>query len=185
MHRLLGALAALLMLATGAVATEAGWALLRNGGQVVLLVHANAPGTGDPANFELGNCRTQRNLSERGIQQARRTGALFAARAAPVDRVLASRWCRTLDTARQAFPRIELEEMAALDPVVAGDEQAAVALGEVLALIRDLSTNGNVVLVTHPETATALTGQRAREGEALIVQPIDGGLHVAARIAFN
>src|SRR5690606_10664061 len=92
MLRFLAVLAALLLLAIPqASATEAGWALLREGGQVVLLVHANAPGTGDPANFDLENCRTQRNLSERGRQQARKLGALIAARAEPVEKVYASR----------------------------------------------------------------------------------------------
>ena len=57
-------------LAAPAGATEAGWALLRNGGQVVLLRHAAAPGTGDPANFDITKCSTQRNLSDRGRQQA-------------------------------------------------------------------------------------------------------------------
>ncbi len=82
---------------------RSGWALLRNGGHVILMRHAMAPGTGDPSNFDLENCRTQRNLSDRGRQQARRIGALFSARAEPVEKVLSSRWCRALDTARLAF----------------------------------------------------------------------------------
>ena len=72
-------------------ATEAGWALLREGEQVILLRHAMAPGAMDPANFDITKCSTQRNLSERGKQQARKVGALFAARAAPTDRRRAHR----------------------------------------------------------------------------------------------
>src|SRR5690606_36592585 len=79
------ATAILLLAGTPASATEAGWALLRNGGQVMFLVHANAPGSGDPANFDVENCRTQRNLSDRGRQQARRICALISARAEPVE----------------------------------------------------------------------------------------------------
>jgi hypothetical protein len=80
----------MLMGATVAQATEAGWALLREGGHVVLMRHAMISGTGttEPANFDIEKCNTQRNLSERGKQQARKIGALFAARAAPVERVL-------------------------------------------------------------------------------------------------
>ena len=69
MFRLL-AVIALLLGVLPAQATEAGWALLRNGGQVVLMRHAIAPGNGDPANFDIENCGTQRNLSERGRLQA-------------------------------------------------------------------------------------------------------------------
>ena len=93
----------ILLGATAAQATEAGWALLRDGGHVVLMRHAMISGTTDPANFDIEKCTTQRNLSERGKQQARKIGALFAARAAPLERVLSSRYCRCLETARIAF----------------------------------------------------------------------------------
>jgi hypothetical protein len=93
----------LLLGALPAQATEAGWALLRNGGHVVLLRNAMTTGTVEPPNFDIEKCATQLNLSDRGRQQARKIGALFAARAAPLERVLASRYCRTLDTARLAF----------------------------------------------------------------------------------
>ncbi len=102
---MLRVIVAVLMLAFAAEAgaTEAGWALLRDGEHVVLLRHAMAPGAADPGNFDIEKCSTQRNLSERGKQQARKIGALFAARAAPTERVLASRYCRTKETARLAF----------------------------------------------------------------------------------
>ena len=74
------AVALLFLFATQARATEAGWALLRDGEHVVLLRHAMAPGAADPANFDIEKCSTQRKLSDRGKQQARKIGALFAAR---------------------------------------------------------------------------------------------------------
>ena len=177
--------ALVLALTMPAAATEAGWALLRNGGQVVLLAHARAPGSGDPANLEIGNCRTQRNLSDQGRQQARRIGALFAARAEPVDHIYSSRWCRTLETAELAFPRIELEELAALDPAPADEEHAAEARRIIDELIRDYSGRGNLVLLTHPDTIAMLTGTRPREGEAVIVNAGDNGLVIHGRIVFN
>lgn len=186
MHRFLFVFCFLAGFATlNASATEAGWALLRNGGQIVLLVHANAPGTGEPANFDIENCRTQRNLSDRGRQQARRMGALFAARAAPVGQVLASRYCRTLETARLAFDDDEPEPWEALDPVP-DDEAAAKRQVEAIAeRIRDYSGSGNFILVTHAAVVTAVTGARAREGEAVIVAPTDDGIHTIGRIIFN
>ena len=168
-----------------AQATEAGWALLRQGGQVVLLVNANAPGSTDPARFDIDNCRTQRNLSERGRQQARRIGALFAARAEPVEAVYSSRYCRALDTARLAFGERLVEPLAALDSIERDPAGAEAADAAVIALARDYSGSGNLVLVTHAENVLALTGVRAREGEAIIVAPHDDGLSVIGRIVFN
>jgi phosphohistidine phosphatase SixA len=165
-------------------ATEAGWALLRNGGQVVLLRHAAAPGVGDPANFDIEKCNTQRNLSDAGRQQARKIGALFAARAAPVERILASRYCRTLETARLAFGASKVEVFEALDAFAADtpakDEQSAALMAE----IRDWSGSGNLVLVTHEANITALTGQSSRDGEAIVVRPDGDKLQVIGRIRF-
>ena len=176
-----------LLMAGAAQATEAGWALLREGEHVVLLRHAMAPGAAEPANFDIEKCSTQRRLSERGKQQARKIGALFAARAAPTEQVLTSRYCRARDTADLAFG--EAEDFAALDPP-SGDEAARKQqLDAIRAAIRDYSGSGNLVLVTHLETIQALTGQPAREGEAVIVAPQaegqDGPLRVLGRIIFN
>jgi len=168
-----------------AAATEAGWALLRNGGQVVLLVHANAPGTGEPANFEIGNCRTQRNLSERGRQQARKIGALIAARSEPVEQIYSSRYCRALDTVQLAFGTGEIIELAALDPLGTDPEADEAAHDEVLKLIREYSGSGNLLLVTHRENVTAWTGIKPREAEAIIVVPDGVTLRSTGRIVFN
>lgn len=185
MLRLVSAVAVLFALALSpANATEAGWALLRNGGQIVFLAHANAPGAGDPANFDVDNCRTQRNLSDRGRQQARRIGALFAARAEPVEEVYASRYCRTLDTARLAFGT-DAEPLAALDEPSTDDAVNEAAQEAVIALIRDYSGSGNLVLVTHPATVQEMVGVRAREGEAVIVAPEGDGIRQIGRIVFN
>ena len=173
------------LIAPQAHATEAGWALLRQGGQIVLLANANAPGTGDPANFDIDNCRTQRNLSERGRQQARRIGALFAARAEPVERVYSSRYCRTMETARLAFGDRLVEPLEALDSPVRDPDSQKEHNTAVLALARDYSDSGNLVLVTHPENIMALTGTRAREGEAVIIMPNEDKMSVIGRIVFN
>src|SRR5690606_31278864 len=130
-------------------ATEAGWALLRNGGQIVLMRHANAPGTGDPANFDIENCRTQRNLSDRGRQQARRIRSLFAARAAPVTQVYSSRYCRALETARLAFGAGLVEELEQLDSLLAQPEMAEEWSQAVIDLVISYTGSDNLVLVTH------------------------------------
>ena len=177
------AVALLFLFATQARATEAGWALLRDGEHVVLLRHAMAPGAADPANFDIEKCSTQRKLSDRGKQQARKIGALFAARAASTERVLTSRYCRTKETARLAFG--DAEDFAPLDPPPSGETARQEQLDAVLKEVRDYSGSGNLILVTHLETIEALTGQSAREGEAVIVGADDEKLQVLGRINFN
>lgn len=184
MLRLVLALVAALLLSPAA-ATEAGWALLRNGGQVVLLRHAMATGSTDPANFDIDNCATQRNLSDRGKQQARKIGALFAARAAEVERLLASRYCRTFDTARLAFGDSKLEKFEPLDLIIPGAPDAESRVAAVMREIAGFSGSGNFVMVTHLENIKALTGEGAREGEAVIVRVEGDHLHILGRIIFN
>lgn len=83
-----------------AVANTAAWSSLdKERGVVVLMRHALAPGGGDPAGFTLGNCRTQRNLSREGRQQARRIGEQIRASGVDVAAVASSPWCRAKDTA--------------------------------------------------------------------------------------
>ncbi len=92
-----------MFLARTAHADDGAWAELR-GREIVLFRHANAPGTGDPLGFAIGDCSTQRNLDERGRAQARAIGAAFRTRGIRVGRVLSSHWCRSRDTAELAFP---------------------------------------------------------------------------------
>lgn len=89
------------------------WSKLQEKGKVyvVLFRHAFAPGTGDPPNFSLNDCSTQRNLSSEGKAQAIRMGEAFKSRQINVTKILSSQWCRCLDTANlmnvgkvQSFP---------------------------------------------------------------------------------
>jgi hypothetical protein len=75
------------------------WDALETPGAFAIMRHALAPGTGDPAGFDVTNCATQRNLDERGREQARRIGEAFSDRGHSFDVVLTSQWCRCRDTA--------------------------------------------------------------------------------------
>lgn len=178
-------LLALVFIATPAAqATEAGWALLREGGHVVLLRHGYAAGTSDSPQLDLDDCRTQRGLSDRGQQQARKIGSLFAARAERVDQVYTSRYCRCRQTADLAFGERLVKDLAALD--IQPDQAAQdAANAEIRALVEAYTGSGNLVLVTHDEVIRALTGSGAREGEAVMVRPDGDSLHIAGRIVFN
>ena len=76
---------------------------LEDGGKLIFIRHAYAPGNGDPADFNLNDCSTQRNLSEGGRKQAQRIGEFFTKNKIEIDKVLSSEWCRCKETAKIAF----------------------------------------------------------------------------------
>src|SRR5262245_58263872 len=97
-------LAGVLTAPTAVAADEEVWALLKGGGQVLMIRHAiTTPGVGDPPGMRVDDCSTQRNLTDQGRQDARRLGEAFRARKIPVGAVLSSPWCRCIETARLAF----------------------------------------------------------------------------------
>ena len=173
----------LLVVPVAAHATDAGWALLRDGGHVVLLRHAMVTGTSDPANFDIDSCATQINLSARGKQQASKIGALFAARSSAIERVGSGRCSRCLDTPRIAF-EAEPELFAPLDLLKGDDAQKAAQIAAIMKEIRAYSGSDNLVMVTHLEDIVALTGVSPREGEAVVVEPQGDGLRVLGRVTF-
>ena len=73
------------------------------GGKLIFIRHAYAPGSGDPKNFNLNDCSTQRNLSDDGRKQAQRIGEFFTKNKIEIDKVLSSEWCRCKETAKIAF----------------------------------------------------------------------------------
>jgi phosphohistidine phosphatase SixA len=170
-----------------AAATEAGWALLRDGGHVVLLRHAKTPGggSGEPANFDVNDCKTQRNLSETGREQADRLGVLMSVRSAPIERVLSSRYCRCLETAQYAFDDLKAEVFEPLDPLPADPAAARKQEDAIVAEVKAFTGSGNLVMITHKEVIEALTGVSPREGEAVIVSADGDKLHVLGRIIFD
>jgi phosphohistidine phosphatase SixA len=155
-------------------AADAVWDALRGGGKVVVLRHASTePGLGDPPGFRLDDCTTQRNLSEAGRAEARRIGAAFVRRAVLVTRVLSSRWCRCVETARLAFGRVE--PWASLDSFFDDRSREPQQTRAVRALIAEPFTGGNLILVTHQVNITALTGIVPGTGEMVVLNPEPGG----------
>jgi len=80
---------------------------LKNGGNLIFIRHAYAPGGGDPENFEINDCSTQRNLNDRGRLQSKEIGNFFIKEKIPVDQVLSSEWCRCKETSEIAFLNFE------------------------------------------------------------------------------
>ena len=163
-------------------AAEPVWDALRSGGKIVILRHASTePGLGDPPGFRLDECATQRNLSEAGRTEARRIGAAFVLRAIPVARVLSSRWCRCVETARLAFGRVE--PWASLDSFFDDRSRESQQTRAVRALIAEPLTGGNLILVTHQVNITALTGIAPAMGEMVVLSPEPGeNFRIAGRL---
>ena len=76
---------------------------LEDGGKLIFIRHAYAPGGGDPNNFALNDCSTQRNLNNEGREQAKYIGEFFKKNKIKIDKVLSSEWCRCKETAKIAF----------------------------------------------------------------------------------
>ena len=76
---------------------------LEEGEKLIFIRHAYAPGSGDPSNFNLNDCSTQRNLSKEGRKQSKYIGEFFRENNIKIDKVLSSEWCRCKETAKIAF----------------------------------------------------------------------------------
>src|ERR1041384_4959641 len=100
-HALVLSLALLLAAVAAADDVANAWTALAGGGHVALIRHGNAPPGygGDPPGFQISDCSTQRNLDELGREQGRALGAAFRGKGVRVDRIVASPWCRTIETA--------------------------------------------------------------------------------------
>ncbi|NDV86201.1 histidine phosphatase family protein [Aurantimonas aggregata] len=175
-------LASMLFAALPALAQDA-WEQARAPGTHLLMRHALAPGTGDPANFVLGDCATQRILSETGRQQARRIGERLRANNVAVDTVLTSRWCRSVETADLLSVGPVTPEPA-LDSFFQNRQTAADQTAALTARLAALDSAGQkAVLVTHQVNITALTDIFPASGEIVLIRlGPDGQVRVAGRI---
>lgn len=163
--------------------TDPFWRLLREGGCVVLMRHAQTEaGTGDPPGFRLGRCSTQRNLSADGREQSRRVGEAFRRQDIAIAAVRSSAWCRCVDTAQLAFGRHAL--WPALNSFFQGQGDGDAQTREVLDTVAALRAPVNWVLVTHQVNISALTGEYPAMGELFATRPdpsAPGRLRVLAR----
>jgi phosphohistidine phosphatase SixA len=140
----------------------------RQGGGALLIRHAaTESGLGDPAGFTLGQCRTQRNLSDAGRQASQAFGAWLQTQNFKPDAVLSSQWCRCQDTARLAFG--QFEDWPALNSTFAGQGDPAAQQKALLARLRGLPQGRTEVWVTHQVIMTGLTGAYPSMGEGFLV----------------
>lgn len=146
------------------------WQRLQQGGYVLLIRHtATESGVGDPPQFKLGDCVTQRNLSADGREQARAIGLELQRRKIPIGDVLSSEWCRCIDTARLAFGKAK--PWQPLNSTFSQPDRAAEQTANIKQHISAYQDKTNLVMVTHHVIISALTNQWVGQGEIVIVAP--------------
>ena len=122
---------------------------LKQEGKLIFIRHAYAPGSGDPNNFTLYDCSTQRNLNQIGIKQSKNIGLFFLKNKIKIDKVLSSQWCRCKDTAFYAFK--DYEEKSFLNSFY--DKKFAhfksKQIIELKKYIQKWNGKKNLVLITH------------------------------------
>ena len=159
---------------------------LREPASVVLFRHADAPGTGDPAGFKLGDCSTQRNLSEEGKAQAHLIGRKLAAQEIKIGAVWHSEWCRTRDTAVLAFPASaghSPKPQPAFNSFFADRGKSAAQTAQAKKLLASWRGPGALVVVTHQVNITEITGVVPQSGEGVVLLRKGNEWQVAGRIA--
>lgn len=156
-------------------ASEDLWRALAQGGHVALMRHARAPGTGDPANFKLGDCTTQRNLDAGGRAQARRAGALFRRHGVTNVRVSSSQWCRCRETA-ELLGLGPVQPLPILNSLFGRQDAAASQTAALRQFIAGVGpAEPSRVLVTHQTNIRSLVGVATASGAIVVVRPEGAG----------
>ena len=142
-------------------------------GRVLMLRHARAPGFGDPPNFVIGDCSTQRNLDASGRAQARQLGTRLRAVGLTNARVFSSQWCRALETAR-LLDLGPVESLPALNSFFGRPDDRERTLDALRTFLARLPVDGQpVILVTHQVVVSAFTEATPPSGGGSVFQ-IDG-----------
>jgi len=158
------------MEAAGADDAADAWKALRAGGHVALMRHADAPGgVGDPPDFRVEDCATQRNLSAKGRADAEKIGLRLKGEGIAFEKILSSPWCRCIDTARlMDLGTVETE--ATFGNVVVLKDQRQTLTAGARVLIAQWTSGGNLLVVTHGANIQALTGVWLASGEIVVVK---------------
>ena len=156
--------------AAGADDPADAWKALRAGGHVALMRHADAPGgVGDPPDFRVEDCATQRNLSAKGRADAEKIGLRLKAEGIAFEKIQSSPWCRCIDTANLLKLGTVETESTFGNVVVLKDQRQTLTAGA-RALIAQWTAGGNLLVVTHGANVQALTGVWLASGEIVVVK---------------
>ena len=141
---------------------------LDDGGKLIFIRHAYAPGSGDPDNFNLNDCSTQRNLSKEGQRQAEYIGEFFRNNKVKIDKVLSSEWCRCKETAKIAFKNFSTNSFLNSfysSKFAKNKDKQVKALKE---YIKKFKSDKNLVLVTHYVLISEILNYGPSSGEIVV-----------------
>ena len=141
---------------------------LKNGGNLIFIRHAYAPGGGDPDNFDINDCLTQRNLSEEGRIQAKNIGNYFKENLIPIDKVISSEWCRCKETAEIAFEKFETNNFLNSFFSEKFSKNRKKQIKNLKKYINEWDGNKNLVFVTHYVVIFEALNYASSSGEIVI-----------------
>ena len=123
--------------------------LLKEGEKLIFIRHAVAPGGGDPVDFDILRCETQRNLSKEGIAQSKNIGKFFSENNIKIDKVLSSEWCRCKQTAQYAFNQYETKSFlnSFFSEKFASNKNKQI--NDLKRYIKSRNDKKNLILITH------------------------------------
>jgi phosphohistidine phosphatase SixA len=141
---------------------------LKKGGNLIFIRHAYAPGGGDPENFIISDCSTQRNLNEDGKNQSKRIGQFFIENDILIDKVLSSEWCRCKDTAQIAFTNFETKNFlnSFFSAQFASNKNQQIR--DLKKYVKNWQSDKNLVLVTHYVLISEILNYTSSSGEIVI-----------------
>ena len=142
--------------------------ILKKNNNIIFIRHSLAPGTGDPENISLKDCKTQRNLNNEGIKQSKKIGNFFKKNNIKVEYVFSSEWCRCKDTAFYAFNNYKT--FNALNSFYSKKfyKNKNKQIKKLKKFIRNWDNNSNLILVTHYVVISEILGIAAGSGEIII-----------------
>jgi len=141
---------------------------LKKGGNLIFIRHAYAPGGGDPKNFDINDCKTQRNLSNSGRDQAKKIRSFFKDNNIPISKVYSSEWCRCKETASIAFNDFETKSF--LNSFFSSQfaKNKDLQMKRLKTFINNWDKNKNLVFVTHYVVISESLNYTPSSGEIVI-----------------
>ena len=141
---------------------------LKKGGKIIFIRHAYAPGGGDPNNFDINDCDTQRNLNDEGRLQSKKIGDFFKKNKILIDKVYSSKWCRCKETASIAFKSFETKNFLNSffsEQFVKNRESQ---IENFKRFINNWNGNQNLVFVTHYVVISEILNYTPSSGEIIV-----------------
>ena len=141
---------------------------LKKGGNLIFIRHAYAPGGGDPKNFDINDCKTQRNLSNSGRDQAKKIRSFFKDNNIPISKVYSSEWCRCKETASIAFNDFETKSFLNSFFSAQFAKNKDLQMKRLKTFINNWDKNKNLVFVTHYVVISESLNYAPSSGEIVI-----------------